>query len=369
MFIKHMRLFALVGFIFLAASGMAQDLVLDKEIEFKSTTFDFGTKPFGKEKINAVFIFTNNSNVNFQIKDVVASCGCTVPSWPKTVIEPGKVGVITAQFDPTNLAGEVDKSIEVIANYRDIMVKVLKITGILEKPRNVQQPSNYPGQYGYMRQSYYSLGFGDVSNAQKVTRTVQFVNDYTDPMYFNKVVKAPEYLEVVIEKDSIIPGDTVDIHLTIDGSKVNDYGLVNGEFQILTTDIMLPVKSVKFGFNATMDFSRLKKKRVKKAPMLSVSQNQFDFGIMKEGAKSTQRFTISNHGKTPLSILKVSTPCGCTSTDLQPDVLAPGESKTVSLTFDSIFMNGQVNRDVTLYTNDPNNHVYKLYVSATVLSH
>ncbi|MBO6517631.1 MAG: DUF1573 domain-containing protein [Bacteroidia bacterium] len=341
--------------------------VNENEIKFESETYSFGTVNFGTTILNATFIFTNNSQTNFEIREVRASCGCTVPSWPDKPIAPGEKAVITATFDPSNLAGEVDKTIEIFANYNVIMSKILHIVGTIREPVSADLSKIYPGQFGYLVQSKNTIGFGYVVNTKSYTEEIMFVNEYNLPLKFTGVQRKPEYIDYQLSKEVLQPGDTAILTVTMNGEKVNDYGLINSSFVLKTNDRSYQYKAIKLAFFMQRDFSTLSKKERKMAPRAVLSQSQFDFGTLKEGAKLSQSFEVKNTGKTPLKILKVETTCGCAALNLTSDPIAPGEVRKAQITFDSIFINGQTEKEIVVFTNDPNNHVLRLFVRAEVL--
>lgn len=67
-------------------------------IRYEEETFDFGTVMDG-EVVYHTYVFTNTGDEPLVIKNAKASCGCTVPSWPKNPIAPGKTGEIQVKFD------------------------------------------------------------------------------------------------------------------------------------------------------------------------------------------------------------------------------------------------------------------------------
>jgi hypothetical protein len=79
-----------------------------------STYIDLGKKPEGKE-IEISFRFKNTGDKPLVIKDVRASCGCTVPERPDKPFAPGEEGVIKAKFNGVG-NGEVRKDVHVTAN-------------------------------------------------------------------------------------------------------------------------------------------------------------------------------------------------------------------------------------------------------------
>ncbi|UYZ58467.1 DUF1573 domain-containing protein [Hymenobacter latericus] len=75
---------------------------------------------FGDIQPNSVvkhtFEFTNTGKTPLLIDNAQASCGCTVPSWPKDPVAPGQKGKIEVQFDAHGKSGMQNKQITITAN-------------------------------------------------------------------------------------------------------------------------------------------------------------------------------------------------------------------------------------------------------------
>lgn len=84
-------------------------------ISFDKTEHDFGSVVDG-EKVSFSFHFTNTGTGDLLIRHAQATCGCTVPEWPKDPIAPGKDGFITVTFDSKGRLGMIHKTVTVIAN-------------------------------------------------------------------------------------------------------------------------------------------------------------------------------------------------------------------------------------------------------------
>ncbi|GAA4340245.1 DUF1573 domain-containing protein [Mucilaginibacter gynuensis] len=84
-------------------------------IQFEVPMYQFGKVTEG-EKVNYEYKFTNTGKSPLIIANAVASCGCTVPEWPKTPIAPNAGGVIKVTFNSANKVGVQDKLITVTAN-------------------------------------------------------------------------------------------------------------------------------------------------------------------------------------------------------------------------------------------------------------
>jgi len=82
---------------------------------FKETEFDFGDIKADK-KVSHTFTFTNTGEAPLVIQSATATCGCTVPEWPKEPIAPGKTGSIKVEYDPSGRSGQQSKQITIMAN-------------------------------------------------------------------------------------------------------------------------------------------------------------------------------------------------------------------------------------------------------------
>ncbi len=100
------------------------------EISFKDKVHDYGTIFVGGDG-NCEFEFTNTGKEPLILSSVRSSCGCTVPSWPREPILPGKKETIKVKYD-TNRLGAINKSVTVMSNGKN-PTEVLRITGNIVK--------------------------------------------------------------------------------------------------------------------------------------------------------------------------------------------------------------------------------------------
>jgi len=85
------------------------------QITFEEPEFNFGEVPEGN-KVQHLFKFKNTGKAPLIISGASASCGCTVPSYPKKPIEPGETEEVTVVFDTKNKAGNQMKVVTITAN-------------------------------------------------------------------------------------------------------------------------------------------------------------------------------------------------------------------------------------------------------------
>ncbi|HCK22235.1 MAG TPA: DUF1573 domain-containing protein [Bacteroidetes bacterium] len=108
--------------------GISTDLIqnpstADGEVDMENMpvmTFDKDMYDFGEiiqgEKVTYNFAFTNTGKSNLIISSARASCGCTVPSWPKEPIAPGESSNITVQYNSEGRSNAFNKVVTITAN-------------------------------------------------------------------------------------------------------------------------------------------------------------------------------------------------------------------------------------------------------------
>tara|TARA_R110002073_G_scaffold8207_2_gene45719 strand:- start:2234 stop:2698 length:465 start_codon:yes stop_codon:yes gene_type:complete len=111
-------------------SAKKRDVAISKGaalIQFDKTEYDFGTVNEG-DVVETEFIVTNSGKTDLVITNAQASCGCTVPVWPKEAIKPGESSKVLAKF---NTAGKPNKQSKTITLYTNTAAgrEVLRIKG------------------------------------------------------------------------------------------------------------------------------------------------------------------------------------------------------------------------------------------------
>ena len=88
-------------------------------------------------------------------------------------------------------------------------------------------------------------------------------------------------------------------------------------------------------------------------PTISISEEEWDFGKIKEDERPVHIFTIKNTGREELIISRVRSSCGCAATMLSSDNIQPGKSAELKVTFNPTGYNGLVKKDIYIESNDP----------------
>ena len=106
----------------------------DPVISFDKKIWDFGTITDG-EVVEHTFRFTNTGTNDLIISNASASCGCTIPEWPKEPIAPGEKGEIKVEFNSNGKKDMVTKDITILANTNPVKT-ILQIKVFVEKKKS-----------------------------------------------------------------------------------------------------------------------------------------------------------------------------------------------------------------------------------------
>jgi len=92
----------------------------------------------------------------------------------------------------------------------------------------------------------------------------------------------------------------------------------------------------------------------RKGPVLFLTENTKDFGVVKQGQKVEHKFVFVNKGDAPLIINDLRFTCGCTSPSWTKTPVMPGEKGEILIVFDTKDKEGVQNKVITVYSNAEN---------------
>ncbi|KIX21776.1 hypothetical protein SY27_06705 [Flavobacterium sp. 316] len=85
------------------------------KVEFDKADHDFGTIKSG-DKVSTEFIVKNIGESDLIISNAEATCGCTVPDYPKQPLKPGETAPIKVTFDSSGKSGQQSKTVTLTTN-------------------------------------------------------------------------------------------------------------------------------------------------------------------------------------------------------------------------------------------------------------
>lgn len=83
------------------------------------------------------------------------------------------------------------------------------------------------------------------------------------------------------------------------------------------------------------------------------TENEFDFGTIKQGDKVNHYFTFKNTGANDLILTRANGSCGCTVPEFPKEPIPPGKTGKMKVTFNSAGKSGKQQKTVSVYANVP----------------
>jgi hypothetical protein len=100
-------------------------------------------------------------------------------------------------------------------------------------------------------------------------------------------------------------------------------------------------------------------------PKMELASPDHYFGAVKAGTPLTYSFKIKNTGNGPLEIKNVAPGCGCTTSDFDK-VIEPGKEGKITLEIKNTeHYKGEVTKNATVTTNDPEHQSFQLILRAS----
>jgi hypothetical protein len=92
-----------------------------------------------------------------------------------------------------------------------------------------------------------------------------------------------------------------------------------------------------------------------------------DWGIVKpKDHPLNAEIELKNTGSDTLVITHVQPTCGCTNAPLTKNILAPGESTSMIITLSISSYQGEIQKSIRIFSNDPKNSVLELTLKANI---
>lgn len=101
--------------------------------------------------------------------------------------------------------------------------------------------------------------------------------------------------------------------------------------------------------------------------IISLDKDVHDYGNIKAGTNGECVFKVTNTGNAPLIISFCKGSCSCTVSSCPKEPIAPGESATISVTYNTSHV-GPINKSVTINSNATNYPSKTVYIKGNVIS-
>lgn len=333
-------------------------------ISWDESKYEFGDIKEADGPATHVFEFTNTGSEPLVITNVKPSCGCTSSDYTKEPVMPNAKGFVSATYNPAGRPGPFNKSINVSTNCNPEITTIRFSGKVIEKEKTIADL--HPRKIGELNLEQNHISLLKVKNTEVRTDSTSIANLTEEPL---KVTfrNVPNHISIAAVPETLQPNQKGKIVVKYDATKRSDWGFVMDKVTVAINDNTNENKNL-LSISATIeeDFSQMTEKELGNAPTMTFDNDRFDFGTITEGEKVSHSFTFRNDGKTDLVIRKVSTSCGCTLVNKKPDVVKPGETSSIDITFNSSGKSNRQNKTITIISNDPKNSQQLLHIVGNI---
>lgn len=333
-------------------------------IKFETTSHSFGKIREIDGAAECIFRFKNSGNEALIIQNVKASCGCTVPEWPKEPISPGDTGIIKAIFNTNNRPGGFNKSITVVAN-TEPSTHVLTFSGfVIAKQQTINE--GFPYQSGMLRFSTDSINFGTVSIGEEFAKQVEVYNAGNQKISFSQP-ETPKHIRIEYSTAVLEPGALGIVSFIYSPALKNEYGEVSDEFVLVTNDEENKKKQFKIAAEIIDAKVKVTSEPIAKNEGLKISTTAILLDTVKAGEIINKEFEIKNTGKEDRQIRKISTPGHIKIDQNKAVALKPGQKLKVKISYNSKGKVGVESSFIKIYSDDPETPVISIPVKGEVI--
>lgn len=332
-------------------------------IEFDTKEHNFGSIKEEKGIVTHKFIVTNKGKSPLILKNVVASCGCTSPSWTKKPIAPNQKGEILVKFNPRNRSNNFNKHITVICNAQK-PVHILRVKGhIIPRVKTIAEL--YPKLMDGLRIKRNHVSLLVVLNTEKKVAKLPIYNDSKENLTLS-FKDLPKHISVSKNIRTLKPKQKDTVEFIFDAKLKNNWDFVRDYVYFVINGKSNNQHRIIVSATIREDFSKLTEKEKDNAPIAIFDSRVFDFGKTKVGTIVSHTFMLENKGKNNLIIRRIRNSCGCTTLKPEKKIIKPGEKIKIKATFNTRGRRGRQNKIITVITNDPRRYDIKLRISGTI---
>ncbi len=357
---KHIIITIFTAFCFLYAN-ISVSQANKQALRFGKFIHNFGKFSIKSGPQTCTFEFENISDKPVAINDILSSCGCTTPEWPKKPVMPGERGTVKVTFLNDQGPYPFDKSLTV---YTSASAKpiILRITGAPFE-NNKTLKDQFPVKIGVLGIKNNTVKTGQLEQGESKTKQVAVANLSDKPVTVKFTDISPG-LSVKTEPETIPAKGTGEIIYTVDTKVKEQWGytlykanvLCNGE----KAAIPLSVESMIID-----NFSHLNKEEKNNGPMVIAKNSSYNFGTVSKGEKATAIFNLRNTGYRELKIYKADDNKGKLNINY-PSTVKAGEAFNITVTVNTAAYSGEHVFTVTLITNSPGRPLVNLFITVKI---
>lgn len=353
------KLYILFAAIVTLVSGIsfAQNPVAPQAIEFNKKVHNFGKVSINDGAQHCIFEFTNTSANPVVISNIISSCGCTTPVWPKKPVMPGEKGKVEVTYLNDQGPFPFDKTLTV---YTSASAKpiILRITGLAyENERSLKEM--FPVPVGVLGVKNNVIKGGQIAQGNSKSGSFKIAN-ISNKAVSVKFANVSAGLNISIEPQNIPAGEIAEVSYTVDTKAATNWGKTRYTADVMCNGIKAPAK-IEVECMIIDNFEKLSKEEKNKGAMVIAQSSSFNYGTVAAGKPVTATFSLRNTGHSALVVHKADTDSQNVKVSA-PQSVGAGEKFTVTATVETSGLKGEHINTITLVTNSPNRPLVNLFV-------
>lgn len=328
------------------------------------TTVELGNLTDNESVFPALKVY-NKSSEPVEVDSILSSTGMVsfLGKCPLT-INAGDTAFLEFSVQTDFMDGDFATLVQVYSKGSKKPLEMIVKGNVKATPRDAAELCIYPFCDAMINKR--EVKFGDVPVGKKVSDTIMVYNP-TQSIISLFPMGMPSGISTQVIDRRIRGGNVSYIVVSFQCNDVTRLGL---NLEMIKFDMggkrNCTDNSILVQANLIESFDHLTKEQLANAPIAKVDNLEHNFGKVKLGELYTHDFKITNDGNTPLVIRAVNTTCGCTIARLSKKVVAPGETITISATFDTKGREGAQQKSIDVITNAPNSPYIKLWILADI---
>lgn len=332
--------------------------------------YDFGDILLSDGPVKCSFTLKNIADFPVTIHNIISSCGCTTPVWPRTPITPGESATISVTFTNDQGPFPFDKTLTVYVSNLQRPV-LLHVRGVSHE-KNKSLDERFPEHLGALGLRSLEVNLGNVEQGKARAERISVANLSAEPLPV-ELVDADPGLTCSLAANPIPPKSTATLLVSFDSRQLKAplWGRQSFHARFKVAGRKQPAQLVIRAFLRD-DFSHLTAEEVARGPKASASVSYFEFGEVAAGTRIDARYQIKNTGHEDLIIRTVEFESGEGASGAArvetrcPLTIRPGATATLRVSLETAGLKGEVLDVLTLVTNAPSKPLVNLFLTGYV---
>ena len=330
-------------------------------IEFDKLVHNFGKVSVNEGEKHCSFTFKNISDKPIVIYNVVSSCGCTTPVWPKKPIMPNESGKIEVTYLNDQGPYPFDKALTVYSSGSKKPV-VLRIKGLAyEKEKSLKEM--FPVAIGPLGVKNNIIKGGQITqgNSKEGVFTIANISTKNVTVEFSNLSPG---LTLTMENKTVPANQVADVYYKVNTADAVNWG--NTDYSATVKCNRVPAKT-KISVNCMIvdNFSKLTKEEKNKAPMVIAKSSSYNFGEINAGEEVTATFELTNRGYSTLKIYRIYDDKNALEI-VAPESVKASSNFTIKAKVKNTNKKENPVYTITMVTNSPTRPLINLFITGNI---